>query len=338
MQIESAALSMRATHAQAESRRESVRIEIREGNPQGDGPATRGGSAAMAISAPSSGVSSTADTSAGVRSEAGEDTSENLSSDLRLLKAIVQSLTGQLMKLFDADALQADDAAQPAPQEAPTQLRISQIREYAEAESTSFSASGTIRTRDGMQIEFSLSLSMQRAYLERSSTEIILQGTPRLKDPLVINFDGRAAELTQQRYDFDLDADGQLDQIPGLSSGRAFLVLDSNGDGRVNDGRELVGALSGDAYGDLRALDEDGNGFIDEGDSAFARLAVWRPGEDGLRSLSAAGVGALATAALRTPFKLVDQQNQQLGQLRASSIYVSESGRVGSTQQLDMVV
>lgn len=49
----------------------------------------------------------------------------------------------------------------------------------------------------------------------------------------------------------------------------------SAGDGEVNNGSELFGALSGDGYADLDAIDDDGNGWIDAADAATNQLYLW---------------------------------------------------------------
>ena len=343
MLIESSAIAMGVRHESSRSLRESVVIEV---NPGPDGPSADEGRPGRRLGQLAGGPAATNPAEAPeasateVAGEGSED--DQLSGELRLLKAIVQQLTGRLMDVFEEkDMQEADDSA--STEAAPTRdggpaLRVTVSREYAESESMQFGAAGTVRTADGREINFAVSLSMQRSYVERSQVQMEFGSAPRLKDPLVINFDGQAASLSDGRYEFDLDADGEMDRIPGLSSGRAFLVLDRNGNGRVDDGSELLGALSGNGYADLRQFDSDGNGFIDEGDPVFAKLGVWRPEADGIRSLASTGVGALATAAVDTPFKLTDAGNQQTGQVRGSSIYLTESGRVGTTQQLDLVV
>jgi hypothetical protein len=42
--------------------------------------------------------------------------------------------------------------------------------------------------------------------------------------------------------------------------------------GRIDSGSELFGPATGSGFGELAALDGDGNGWIDENDDAFARL------------------------------------------------------------------
>ncbi len=90
-----------------------------------------------------------------------------------------------------------------------------------------------------------------------------------LKDPLVINFSGTSTELTERKFYFDIDADGTFDQIHFVKPGSGFLALDNNYDGTINDGSEMFGTQPGDGFGDLAVCDDDGNGFIDNGDSVL---------------------------------------------------------------------
>lgn len=65
--------------------------------------------------------------------------------------------------------------------------------------------------------------------------------------------------LTEAKYNFDLDSDGREDLISFVRPGSGFLALDLNGDGRVNDGRELFGPATGDGFAELARYDQDGN-------------------------------------------------------------------------------
>lgn len=210
------------------------------------------------------------------------------------------------------------------------------IREHERSE---FSASGEVRTADGRCIDFKLDLAMSRDFqCERRQVE---QGKAVLRDPLVINFDGKAAELGSLRFAFDLDSDGKSELLHGLTGNSGFLAIDRNGDGRINDGRELFGARSGDGFADLAALDGDGNHWIDEADAAFAALRVWShdsAGQESLSSLKERGVGALYLGSAETPFALKDEDNRLRGQVRASGVYLSENGAAGTLQQVDLAV
>lgn len=346
MQIQSASLVMGSQRSYISAQREHLSVEVFRSTPTSgrEAAAANRAQAAQPAQPQRFGPASPAEPAARAKAD------DTVPPELRVFKQAIEMITGRLIELFDAAELSHDAPDRPAGPARPAPpphiregglagfgMRITASHEYREQESTQFAAAGVIRTADGQDIRFSVELSMQRQFVERSSAEIIIGEVPQMKDPLVINFNGTAAQLSDGRYEFDLDADGLLDDIPGLAPGHAFLVMDRNGNGQVDDGGELFGALSGDAYADLRQLDKDGNGYIDAGDSAFDQLGVWRPGDTGITAMSDTGIGAVATQAIGTEFLLTDAQNTALGQIRATSIYVTESGQVGTTQQVDLV-
>lgn len=212
------------------------------------------------------------------------------------------------------------------------------IEHITEHEQTQVSANGLVKTADGRDIAFKLDLAMCRDY--SCTREAKESGKIVFKDPLVINFSGKAAELSDKRFNFDLDADGTAESLPTLARGSGFLALDADHDGRINNGRELFGATgehAGDGFTDLARLDSDRNGWIDEADPAYAALGVWFP--DGkITPLKEAGVGALNLASAYTPFTLKDENNLSRGQIWRTGIYLAEDGHVGSLQQIDLGV
>lgn len=209
------------------------------------------------------------------------------------------------------------------------------IEEY---ECSEFSSCGVVKTADGREIEFGMDLKMERSYKETRSYEVTEAVT--FKDPLIVNFDGTHAELSDNKFSFDLDADGEEELISYLINDGAMLALDKNKDGIINDGSELFGAQSGNGFADLAQYDEDGNGYIDEADAIFADLKLWTKTEDKdqLESLAERGVGAIYLGSTETPFDLKGEDNQQNGRVRASGFYLTEAGGVGNIQQIDMVV
>ncbi|ATE62217.1 hypothetical protein [Thauera sinica] len=272
---------------------------------------------------------------------------------LSMLIRMIEFFTGRPVRLFDASELDAGaaraaQAAQSVPQsasDAPARPRAGYGIEYdfnatySETETTSFGASGVVRTADGEEIRFELGLSMSRSYSESTSVQF-RAGDQRLKDPLMIDFAGPSAALSDLRFSFDLDADGKAEQVP-LAGGRGFLAFDRNDNGRIDDGRELFGPTTGSGFGELAELDDDGNGWVDEADAGWSRLKLWQPDEAGngrLQSLADAGIGALYVGNVSTPFSLKDAANQTIGLMRATGIYLGEDGRVGTVSQVDLSV
>lgn len=209
---------------------------------------------------------------------------------------------------------------------------------YEENETTSFSTEGVVKTSDGREISFNVELTMSRSFTQYAS-ETIDFGTPRFMDPLVINLDAPAADVKDQKFLFDLDADGHEEAISRLGPGSGFLALDKNGDGQINDGSELFGALNGDGFADLAKYDQDGNGWIDEADEIFDQLLIWSKDENGndqLVGLGKAGVGAIYLGAQDTPFSMNNAYNESNAMVRQTGMFLYENGGVGTIQQLDL--
>lgn len=208
---------------------------------------------------------------------------------------------------------------------------------YEENETTSFSTEGTVKTSDGREINFNVELTMSRSFTQYASQQIDF-GAPRVIDPLVINLDVPSADVQDQKFLFDLDADGHEEAISRLGPGSGFLALDKNGDGKINDGTELFGATNGNGFADLAQYDSDGNGWIDEADEIFDKLLIWSKDENGndqLVGLGKAGVGAIYLGAGDTQFSMNNQQNQTNAFIRQTGMFMYENGGVGTIQQVD---
>jgi len=141
--------------------------------------------------------------------------------------------------------------------------------------------------------------------------------------PLIVDTkqDGYNLTSAAEGVLFDLDADGVPERVAwtAAESDDAFLVMDRNGNGRIDDGTELFGNYT-PAYNDRRDITTS-NGFealrfletpsyghsepdgsIDERDAAFSRLLLWRDRNhngisepDELEPLSAFGLRAILT-------------------------------------------
>lgn len=209
---------------------------------------------------------------------------------------------------------------------------------YGEAEYTSFSGNGTIVTADGREIGFDVNMEMSRSYMEQSNLTYITKFPRVLTDPLIINLDCNPVDIQDKTFLFDLDCDGEKEEIAALSGGSGYLALDINGDGVINDGSELFGTASGDGFKDLAAYDSDGNGWIDEADDVYKSLKVWTTdanGEPVLMSLKDADVGAIYLGSSKTQFDLKDDNNELKGRVRSSGVYLHEDGTAGTIQQVD---
>lgn len=219
------------------------------------------------------------------------------------------------------------------------EIRSSQFT--AEAEATTFSAEGIVQTSDGRSISFNVDLEMSREFMQ--ATEFVTKDTVQIMtDPLVINMDVASAEVTDQKFYFDIDSDGKEDEISQLGTGSGFLALDKNDDGIINNGSELFGAKTGDGFGELAEYDKDDNGWIDENDEIFSSLKVWTKDSDGndrLLSLKEADVGAIYLGNTSTEFSLNNAiTNQTNAQIRKTGIYLRETGGAGTVQHVDFAL
>lgn len=277
------------------------------------------------------------------------DINEAIDNDprLSLIKTLLEYLLGHEIELNrfkasdpgQATAQISDANATTEPQDG---MAIEYQESYQETESVAFQAAGIIKTADGREIQFHAELDMARSYSESLSFSASSGSLARpKKDPLILNYAAPAATLSSQTFAFDIDADGQSDNISLLNQGSAFLALDLNHDGKINDGKELFGTQSGDGFAELASHDSDSNGWIDENDSAFASLRLWikdASGTDRLVDLKSVGIGALYLGNAKADFSLNDSQNRELGQTRATGIYLNEDGSGGTLQQVDLAV
>ena len=278
---------------------------------------------------------------------------------IALIVSMVEMLTGKKLKLispkaFD-EALSAarqqtqktaevlpgpQNPVQATPERAGFGIEYDYSERYHEAEWTSFSAAGAIKTQDGAELAFSVDLRMSREFLREQSVSV-RAGDAKLKDPLVLNFSGNAAELTETRFSFDIDSDGRTEQLAFVGANSGFLALDRNDDGAINDGRELFGPTTGQGFKELAAYDGDGNRWIDENDAIYQKLRIWSKdagGRDQLVALGQRGVGAVYLGHVSSPFALKDGQGVLRGQIRDSGVFLQESGAAGTLQQIDLTV
>mgnify|MGYP001346224494 CR=1 FL=1 len=211
---------------------------------------------------------------------------------------------------------------------------------YRESERTEFSLEGSVSLDSGETLQIRHHAVFQYDHATTESIDLAV-GNLQLVDPLVVNFSSDSLQLSAESHAFDLDQDGHADRIHFAIGSTAFVALDRNRDGRINDGGELFGATSGDGFSDLAQHDEDGNGFIDQDDTVFTNLLLFgkdAEGRDQIRSLSDSGIAAIALTSTATPFTLRGADQQVQGVLRSSGFFITEDGKTGSVHQVDLAV
>ncbi|WP_421171027.1 hypothetical protein [Aeromonas dhakensis] len=265
---------------------------------------------------------------------------DGLDNRQRLIKLMIEAMLGHKIELPEpikpadqsAEGVPAPtgEGAQPAAE--PDQL-VEVTDSLLQKEQLNVVAAANLQTQDGQTLQLDLGFVLDWRQLDISQRRTTLNA---LKDPLVLSLDGKIAGLTDARVKFDLDQDGKADSLPGLSEGSGFVALDRNGNGTIDDGGELFGARSGNGFGELATLDEDGNGVLDERDSQFSALQFWQPDQSPI-ALVELGIGAILLHPLDTPFNHLGENGNQ-GVLRQSGLYVTEQGKGGWVQQVDLRV
>lgn len=213
-------------------------------------------------------------------------------------------------------------------------LQLVTATHTSETETCSFAASGNVCLADGSTRQFDVGYRMERS---EQSTQV---GIAEFKDPLAVDFGAPGTALTGNSVAFDIDSDGQTEDMRLPAGDCALLFCDRNHNGLADNGSELFGPQSGNGFGELAQLDADGNGWVDGGDAAYADLMLWQLAEDGsssVESLAAAGVGALATSAVATPFTL-KEDGAAVAQVRSSSVWLGEESGAGIVRQIDVGV
>ncbi|NPA40663.1 MAG: hypothetical protein GXO18_00100 [Aquificae bacterium] len=198
-------------------------------------------------------------------------------------------------------------------------------------DSLTFYAYGVLNTADGRRINFNLTLFLKNFEIKIES-EKLRSGSVALVDPLVINLNNTPNLFEPGYFSFDLQGDGIPEKVPFLSSGKGYLFFDHN-DNDVPEAKELIGVKTGDAFEELKLLDQDNNRWIDWSDPAFGKIKVWlrTPTSSRVKTLKEVGVGALYTQDKPVKFPL--SGSVVLGQL---GVFLKENGQVGTLLKIDL--
>ncbi|HSB96817.1 MAG TPA: hypothetical protein VLC91_10220 [Spongiibacteraceae bacterium] len=270
-------------------------------------------------------------------SSATDEADPGSDKDFSLFKALVEALIGKQIDTLDLNTSISQPgvgAALPAAASGP--VLSADVHQISEVETTQVAASGQFATAEGGAISINLQYALERHYASASATASISDNR-QAKDPLILNFDGRGVALDPQTVAFDLNSDGQAEALPTLAAGSAYLALDRNDNGSIDNGSELFGPNTNNGYAELSQFDSDGNGFIDSADPIFDKLRLFRIGEQS-QTLADRDIGAIFLGSAASPARLTDTNNLSLGQLRVTGFYLTNSGGAGLVQELDLAV
>ncbi|WP_179958211.1 calcium-binding protein [Chitinimonas arctica] len=157
------------------------------------------------------------------------------------------------------------------------------------------------------------------------------QKVPQRRDPLVLDIDGDGVEtvgVANSLVLFDHDADGIKTKTGWTRADDGFLVLDRNGNGTIDDGRELFGdatplngngsmdtqgGIAANGFAALAKEDSNNDGKIDAADARWGRLRMWQDAnQDGisqaneLKTLAALNITAVNLANTEVNNTLAD--------------------------------
>ncbi len=261
---------------------------------------------------------------------------ENDATDVKtkILKILIEKLTGIKIKTISIqEILNPENIDNLSVPEFATVLNYEKLE--FKSQKVDFQAYGVIKTKSGEEIRFQIAFTLNKEQLKYSKIDI-KAGSVALIDPLIINLNGDLENIfTDSRFEFDLDNDGKKEKIPYLTEGNGFIVFDKNENGKIDNGTELFGVITGDGFQELKKFDTDKDGWVDEDDKYFSRLKVWLKNEnkDVIVPIKDLGIGAIYLSSVYTDFSFENK-----GFLRKSSIYLKEDNNVGIVSKVDFVV
>ena len=136
-------------------------------------------------------------------------------------------------------------------------------------------------------------------------------------DPIVLDLNGDGIQLTSldgSTTHFDFAGDGFAERTAWVSAGDGLLAIDDNGNGIIDNGSELFGSPTEDGFAVLEKLDTNGDGKIDAQDADFGKLRVW---------IDANGNGVTDPGELKTLSELsivsISLQRQAVGTTNAGT-------------------
>ena len=119
-----------------------------------------------------------------------------------------------------------------------------------ERETTCFTTTGTVITADKREHSFNVHLEMSQAFTSMASKQIDFK-EPCLLEPLVIHLHTNVANISDQKFFFDLDTAGAKEELPRHSPDSSPLSLDKNRNGFLNHRRKQFSTNGSNGVYDL---------------------------------------------------------------------------------------
>ena len=158
--------------------------------------------------------------------------------------------------------------------------------------------------------------------------------------PVVFDLDGDGIELVSSRVSrarFDLDLNGARDRVGWVGRDDGILVLDRNGNGRVDSFSEMSfvhdfrGAAS-DLEG-LYAYDSNHDGFLTQADVRFGEFLVWQDsngnGKSEKHELHRLDDRGIVSIGLERNDIIALRPDEAANQILATSVFTTADGKTG---------
>jgi hypothetical protein len=154
----------------------------------------------------------------------------------------------------------------------------SQIEKAIKSLETYLSGSGESGAETAQAAE-SITVNISVEVTQVTEINVKFEGQQQSQDPIVIDLDEDGVEVSdvKQGVRFDLNGDGVKELTAFANGGDGVVVLDRNGNGVIDSGRELFGDQNDAANGfaELAKYDANLDRAIDAKDTVFDRLRVW---------------------------------------------------------------
>ncbi len=183
-----------------------------------------------------------------------------------------------------------------------------------------------------------------------TSQDFLSARTFRPTDPLALDLDGDGIETTgitaTTQTLFDHNGDGVKTGTGWLKGDDAWLVLDKNANGSIDNGNELFGVdtvmsngqKAANGFAALADLDSNHDGVFNADDAQYAQVQLWRDlDQDGisdsgeLQTLSAAGIASINLNSTAATVNLGNGNTQS-----ASATYTRSDGSTGTAANLNL--
>lgn len=265
--------------------------------------------------------------------------------NVQIISQMMKRITGQDLQLtlpselqnqLDGISVQVPQQPLATPDNQAANSTYQQSASYFEAQITTFSAEGSISTKDGQNVKFSVSLSMSRLFY--SQANINASGDGGNNEPLQVSFDGLAAELTTTSFNFSIDYKGSVDQVstdPKPANGETANPLA----GQTVSNNTAATIRHDDAQKPAEQTDDPFGPLFDAVKSIFNALRVWQHHADGSQQLLALGdqsLGAIFLGHITKPLTAEPKTAAVTNVVSNGNFVVPEQAKASTTPQINI--